>query len=352
MSGFKASGPFTLLIISFVILLSAGIIFSFYIINITNIVRSVYNIEYSTNLNAMGTEAVNILKHQTDGMYNMDLLGRDLSLESSNYLNNKIDYTLDNVHKEYDMMVDYDIGFFFRYGDSKIGSQCGVEPPSSFFDEKGQPKFTLSWPGDRPATDFGVITSLQGTRYIFNLCNCHSGMDFSFGRGENIYAVYSGMIEYADWHPSSLDDHSKSYGLFIRMKHWIGIDKPENIPTGDESSPDFYTYYGHLDEIPANIKEGIWVSSGDKIGTCGNTGISTGSHLHLEIRNSKKQSMNPCPFFEEQPRECQYSTSRKPTYCGDYVGADKITFDLPVPGAILKNGVPKTKAIGVLYKWE
>jgi murein DD-endopeptidase MepM/ murein hydrolase activator NlpD len=348
MSGFKATGPFTLVIISFVILLSAGILFTFYILNIATVINSAYSVEFSTNLNAMGTEALNVLNHQVDGLYNMDILGRDTILNPGDNLEANIGQTLDKIHQEYDMMVDYDIGFFYRYGDSKTGSPCGIEAPSNFF-EDDEPRFILSWPGERPVDDPGLVTSLQGPRYIFDQCNCHPGMDFAFYEGTSIYATYPGEIEYADWHPNSMNDHYKSYGLYIRIRHWIDIDIEENKPSRD---PDFYTYYAHLDEIPVSIREGVWVSSGDIIATSGNTGKSTGPHLHLELRNSRKQHMNPCTFLEDQPFECQYYTSRKPTYCGNYRGADKITFDIPIPGAISENGVAKTKAMGVLYKWE
>ena len=44
----------------------------------------------------------------------------------------------------------------------------------------------------------------------------------------------------------------------------------------------FYTKYGHLDQV--YVKEGEVVVQGQQIGTMGNTGLSTGHHLHFEIR--------------------------------------------------------------------
>ena len=350
MSRFKAMTPWDLTILVFVLMFCAGTLFVMYYSNIVNITKSAYNIDYSNDLIDTGSEVVSILSHMNNGIVNMDLLGRKTGMNSGNHMDSDIGDTLENVYSSYityDMMLDYEIGFLLRYGESKTGSECGIQIPADFL-EDGKPKFTLSWPGDRPPSDPGVITSLQGPRYIFDHCNCHPGMDFGFNLGSPIYAAYSGIVEYADWHVDSKQDHTKSYGLFIRIKHWIGVEDREDIP--NENNPDFYTYYGHL-ENPLLVEEGDWILAGEQIASCGNTGRSTGPHLHLELRDDNYNFMNPCPFFEEKPVECDYFTEERPTFCGNYNEAEKVTFDVPVPGAIIRSGSAKTNAVGVLYKW-
>ena len=344
MSRFKAMTPWDLAVLSFTLLICAGILLLIYYGNYYNIIRSSYTFEYSTDLIKTSSDIVQILKHQKSGIYNLDLLGRDVSLSSGDYIDNTIDDTLQEVYKNsYDIMTDYEIGFLYSYGDPKETESCGMVTPSDFFDN-GEPKFLFAWPGRREPTDAGVTTSLPGPRYLFDRCDCHTGIDFAFPRGSPIYAVYSGKIDYADWHPESMNNHETSYGLFIRIEHWIGVDDPDQA----KGSPDFYTYYGHLDDISSNIREGGWVDAGQQIGSCGDTGRSLGAHLHLELRDGSKRFMNPCPFFEEKPYACNFM-DEKPDYCN--MEAEWVTFDVPVPGAIIRNNLPKTKAVGVFYRW-
>jgi murein DD-endopeptidase MepM/ murein hydrolase activator NlpD len=66
--------------------------------------------------------------------------------------------------------------------------------------------------------------------------------------------------------------------VFTHEGNWIRIDHPRRLST----------VYGHLSEFAPGIKEGTQVSQGDLVGFVGNTGRSTGSHLHFEIlRNGK-----------------------------------------------------------------
>jgi murein DD-endopeptidase MepM/ murein hydrolase activator NlpD len=52
----------------------------------------------------------------------------------------------------------------------------------------------------------------------------------------------------------------------------------------------YVTLYGHLDRI--HVEDGAWVNSGAVIGKMGNTGRSTGTHLHYEVRQWGK-TVNP-----------------------------------------------------------
>ncbi len=86
----------------------------------------------------------------------------------------------------------------------------------------------------------------------------HKGMDMAAPIGTPIYATADGVVIKAGW--------SQGYGRLIKVRHEFGI----------------VTYYAHLSAI--YVTEGQRVSRGDKIGGMGNSGRSTGSHLHYEIR--------------------------------------------------------------------
>ena len=59
------------------------------------------------------------------------------------------------------------------------------------------------------------------------------------------------------------------YGKYIVIKHSNGVQ----------------TLYGHLSQVTVSVGE--TVTSGENIGKCGNTGKSTGPHLHFEVRGAK-----------------------------------------------------------------
>ncbi len=118
----------------------------------------------------------------------------------------------------------------------------------------------------RPA--YGRFTSMYGYRKDpwTGVSNFHQGVDIANRNGGNIYAAAAGTVIYSGW--------SWVYGNMIRIKH----------PGG------YVTLYGHLDRI--HVEDGAWVNSGAVIGKMGNTGRSTGTHLHYEVRQWGK-TVNP-----------------------------------------------------------
>lgn len=95
----------------------------------------------------------------------------------------------------------------------------------------------------------------------------HAGADFAIDEGSDVYSVHSGIVEVV----SDLGDIS--YGKYIVVKSVIGGRAR-------------YIYYGHLSEQA--VKTGDSVRAGDIIGKTGNTGNSTGPHLHFEVRDENK----------------------------------------------------------------
>ena len=98
----------------------------------------------------------------------------------------------------------------------------------------------------------------------------HYGTDMAAKHGSAILATADGVINFAGW--------EKGYGKLIKIKHDFGYE----------------TRYAHLSKISVSV--GQRVSQGDRIGKMGNTGRSTGTHLHYEIRRNGKP-INPMKYI-------------------------------------------------------
>lgn len=105
----------------------------------------------------------------------------------------------------------------------------------------------------------GNITSRYGAREAIR-DHTHKGLDIAAKTGTPIYAVADGTVTFSGT--------MGGYGNLMIIDHGNGIT----------------TYYGHCSRL--NKKEGAKVKAGDVIGAVGNTGNSTGSHLHFEIRKN------------------------------------------------------------------
>ena len=95
----------------------------------------------------------------------------------------------------------------------------------------------------------------------------HRGTDFAAPKGTPIMASGSGIIEAARW--------NGAYGKYIRIRH----------------NSKYKTAYAHLNSYARGVKRGAKVRQGQIIGYVGNTGRSTGPHLHYEvIVNGKRKN--------------------------------------------------------------
>ena len=86
----------------------------------------------------------------------------------------------------------------------------------------------------------------------------HKGADFAGGTGTDIFATADGVVTHAGW--------QSGYGRLVTIQHAFGIE----------------TRYAHNSNI--RVKVGQRVSRGDHIADMGNSGRSTGTHLHYEVR--------------------------------------------------------------------
>ncbi len=111
----------------------------------------------------------------------------------------------------------------------------------------------------------------------------HWGIDYPARRGTPVYATASGKIDRAIL-------NNGDYGNLIRINHLNGYE----------------SLYAHLDQI--DIRENDNVKRGDLIGRVGNTGKSTGYHLHYEITYMEKH-INPNIFRTPLKRHIKQPTS-------------------------------------------
>lgn len=99
----------------------------------------------------------------------------------------------------------------------------------------------------------------------------HGGSDFACPTGTPVFAATPGQVKYAGW--ESKEDTKKGFGRYLR------------IHTKDGHK----VYYAHLSKITVGLNS--YVYPGEQIGDTGNTGHSTGPHLHFEVRTLKNQAI-------------------------------------------------------------
>src|SRR4029079_2875133 len=106
----------------------------------------------------------------------------------------------------------------------------------------------------------GPVTSYFGYRYhpILHFTRFHAGVDIGAGWGSPIVAAGDGRVVGAGW--------AGGYGREVQIAHGGGI----------------VSLYGHMSEIVA--QPGSLVRRGQLIGYVGSSGLSTGPHLHFEVR--------------------------------------------------------------------
>jgi len=132
----------------------------------------------------------------------------------------------------------------------------------------------------------GVLTSKFGMRFhpIKKTERLHAGVDWAAPTGTPIRAAFSGKVTYRAVRGG--------YGNFIELTHKDGIT----------------TRYAHLHEYAEGIEMGTVVQAGDLIGYVGTTGLSTGPHLHFEIR-MRGEPTDPLAFEMETGTDAPQSVA-------------------------------------------
>ena len=144
------------------------------------------------------------------------------------------------------------------------------------WDKKWLETFSPNNPQDTFAIDVkdhcipvpGHVTSSYGWRWG----RMHKGIDLKLQTGDTVRAAFTGKI-------STTAYQARGYGYYVKIRHVNGLE----------------TVYGHLSKIL--VKPNQVVKAGDPIALGGNTGRSTGPHLHFETK-IMGMTINPAEIFD------------------------------------------------------
>ncbi|MGB3510174.1 MAG: M23 family metallopeptidase [Microcoleaceae cyanobacterium] len=155
------------------------------------------------------------------------------------------------------------------------------------------------------------ITSFFGWRQhpVLGYKRFHTGTDLGAPTGTPVVATYAGQVAIADW--------LGGYGVTVVLDH---------------QKKSLETLYGHLSEI--FVKPGEVVKQGEVIGRVGNTGMSTGPHLHFEMRQLTKDGW----VAKNPDTHIQFALANLMT-------ALKITEIPPVPEVTINELLKQTKEL-------
>ena len=173
---------------------------------------------------------------------------------------------------QYENLQDSLHQLILKRENDKIKNNTQIQQPINISDEKewmpSLSKIVM------PLKSNLYITSGYGSRIhpIFGSLKMHNGIDLK-ANYEDVHAVLDGIITEAGW-------DSKGGGNFIKIKHFNR----------------FETSYLHLSEIYCKVGEKV--RAGFIIGKSGNTGNSTGPHLHFAVKEFG-QSINPYHFLND-----------------------------------------------------
>jgi murein DD-endopeptidase MepM/ murein hydrolase activator NlpD len=144
--------------------------------------------------------------------------------------------------------------------------------------------FFSSIPNIKPLS--GSITSKFGIRVhpIYNVPLFHSGIDLSAAEGSRVQSTGDGIVAFSGY--------DKGYGQKVTINHGYG----------------YKTIYGHLSKVL--VRQGQNVKRGDIIALSGNTGVSTGPHLHYEVRKNN-EIVNPTAYFFDEANPDKFITTQK-----------------------------------------
>jgi murein DD-endopeptidase MepM/ murein hydrolase activator NlpD len=152
--------------------------------------------------------------------------------------------------------------------------------------------YFASIPNIKPVN--GSITSGFGRRMhpIYNVTLFHSGIDFSASEGTRVHSTGDGIVAFSGY--------DKGYGQKVIINHGYG----------------YKTIYAHLSK--SLVRQGQRIQRGEIIALSGNTGVSTGPHLHYEVQKDNVK-VNPTAYFFNGNNPDKFITTQKtlPEQSGD-----------------------------------
>ena len=170
----------------------------------------------------------------------------------------------------------------------RLSKQLYIQTKS--FDEiielaKNKEVMLRSIPAIKPVAERGRVMFVSGFGYrihpIYKTRKLHCGDDWSCPQGTKIYATGDGVVSYAGF--------ERGYGKHVIINHGFG----------------FQTLYGHMSVVKVQPRQKV--KRGDLIGLTGNTGLSSGPHIHYEVHKGGKpvdpinyylNDLTPSEYFE------------------------------------------------------
>ena len=194
--------------------------------------------------------------------------------------------------------------------------QSDPNQPAEYFDSKGQSAKGMLM---KPPVDGARLTSGFGMRYhpVLGYTRMHKGVDFGVPVGTPVMAAGAGTVAYAGW--------EGGYGRFVLINNGNG----------------YSTAYGHLSRFAAGLHRGSRVRQAQVIAFSGNTGITTGPHLHYEIRVNNVQ-VNPLKVKMAQGRKLVGREARafqiERMHVDDKLASTKLETRIADASSVLRQG--------------
>ncbi len=138
------------------------------------------------------------------------------------------------------------------------------------------PSAPIQWPFP---VGVPVSAAYGSSSYLAEFSSAHSGVDLTPGEGAEVHAVAAGTVRIAT-------ESGGDYGVTVLIDHVID---------GQVVS----TRYGHMQYGSLQVSQGEKVTAGQVIGKVGQTGKSTGPHLHLEVLLGGTTTTDPMPWLAE-----------------------------------------------------
>lgn len=137
-----------------------------------------------------------------------------------------------------------------------------ISPYDHFYFNRAIGVNSVNW----PLANYRYGGMFPGTEFI------HTGIDIDAAQGTPILAAADGIVLWAGYGVySGKVDSNDPYGLAVTVEHDFGYQGKQ-----------LYSIYAHMDKIL--VEPGQRVKAGDQLGLVGETGLTTGPHLHFEVR--------------------------------------------------------------------
>lgn len=197
-------------------------------------------------------------------------------LKKNSYLNDQINQRLEEIALAGDRVDDLEGTIGVSKDDEGERGESLISRIDVASITGAQKAFIMKFiPNGAPLDSYRRISAPFGNRMhpILHIMHRHTGLDFGTSVNTPVYCTADGVVDFA------ADGWNGGYGRLVKVTHSFG----------------FRTYYAHLNKIA--VKNGQFVKKGQLLAYSGNSGISTGPHLHYEVR-FLNQPINPINFVK------------------------------------------------------